>query len=73
MNALRWIALASAVVVAAVLALGIGPVSIPPLDALSALTGGGDDVARLIVRDVRGPRIAVALCAGAALAMSGAT
>jgi iron complex transport system permease protein len=73
MTTLRWVALVCAVAGAAILALGIGPVSIPPLDALSALTGGGDDVTRLIVRDVRGPRVVVALCAGAALAMSGAT
>ena len=73
MTPLRWLVLALSVVVAAALGLGLGPVSIPPLDALAALFGGGDDVTRLIVRDVRGPRIAVASCAGAALAMSGAT
>jgi len=69
----RWVALGAAVVFAVVLGLGAGSVGLAPGDVLAALTGAGDATVRTIVLDVRLPRVALAVIAGAALAMSGAT
>ncbi|MBZ9712793.1 FecCD family ABC transporter permease [Deinococcus multiflagellatus] len=56
----------------AVLALGLGAVRTPAGDVLRVLLGGGDDLTRQLVLDLRAPRIAVALLAGAMFAASGA-
>jgi iron complex transport system permease protein len=69
----RWSVLGVALLAAVVLALGLGAVSIAPGDVFAALFGGGDAMASSIVRDVRLPRVMLALFAGSALAMSGAT
>jgi iron complex transport system permease protein len=72
-TSVRWVALLAAVLVAVVLALAVGAVAIAPGDVFPALLGEGDATTVSIVRDVRLPRVALALVAGAALAMSGAT
>ncbi|MBI3699881.1 MAG: iron ABC transporter permease [Afipia sp.] len=52
--------------------LGIGPIRLPPLTVLNALFGGGDDIQRTIVQDIRLPRTILALAIGAILGLSGA-
>jgi ABC-type Fe3+-siderophore transport system permease subunit len=69
----RWSVLGVALLAAVIFALGLGAVSIAPGDVFAALFGGGDVMASSIVRDVRLPRVMLALFAGSALAMSGAT
>jgi len=64
--------LAVCLVLAAVIALGLGPVRVAPGEVLSALVGdGGDGPTARIVRDVRLPRVLLAAVVGAALAVSG--
>src|SRR5687767_5504458 len=67
-----WLLLAAAVLVAALLGLGIGPVGLTPAEVWDALGGRGDVTAVAIMRDIRAPRVALAALVGAALAMSGA-
>lgn len=55
-----------------VLSLAIGPVSMAPAEALAALTGGGDEVARIIVQEIRLPRTILAATIGATLGLGGA-
>ena len=64
--------LAGAVIVAALLGLGIGPVRLTPSEVWAALAGRGDVTAVAIMRDIRAPRVVLAALVGAALAMSGA-
>ncbi|WP_425559213.1 FecCD family ABC transporter permease [Catenulispora yoronensis] len=66
------LALALTAVAAAVFALGSGDYHIAATDVIKALTGGGDAGDRLVVRELRLPRVATALAAGAALALAGA-
>jgi iron complex transport system permease protein len=73
MTATRWFLLALTLALAAIVSLAVGAVNIAPADVLRALTGSGDHTMVTIVRDVRLPRVVLALVAGAALAMSGAT
>lgn len=54
------------------LSLAIGPAGLPAARVLSALTGGGDPVARAIVLDLRLPRLVVGLLVGGMLGLSGA-
>lgn len=58
--------------VSVVLALAVGAVNVPLGDVWGALVGSGDPVLRAIVRDVRLPRVVLALLIGAALGTSGA-
>jgi iron complex transport system permease protein len=67
-----WPALIIAVVVAAILAVGIGTASIPPGRALAALAGHGDPVERAILVQLRLPRAILGLAVGAMLGLSGA-
>jgi iron complex transport system permease protein len=67
-----WLALAALVVVAALAGLGIGPVRLTPPEVWAAIRGQGDITAVAILREIRGPRVALAALVGAALAMSGA-
>lgn len=62
-----------AVLLVAVTILGMifGDVKIPLQDVLAAVQGEGPELARSIVLDQRLPRMLVAACAGAALAVSG--
>ena len=52
--------------------LAIGAVPLAPSAVLEALAGRGDDVAVTIVRDLRLPRVALALLVGCTLGSSGA-
>ena len=67
-----WVILVAAVVLAALLGLGIGPVRLTPSEVWAALGGRGDITAIAIMREIRAPRVALAALVGAALAMSGA-
>lgn len=58
--------------VSVVLALAVGAVNVPLGDVWGALVGSGDPVLRAIVRDIRLPRVVLALLIGAALGTSGA-
>ena len=59
---------------AGILSLGMGPVAISPKQIGSLLLGVGslDGVEGIIVRDLRLPRLLLAMLVGAALAQSGA-
>jgi iron complex transport system permease protein len=56
----------------ALVSLGIGAVRLSPLTVIDALFGGGDDVQQVIVREIRLPRVILALAIGAILGLSGA-
>jgi iron complex transport system permease protein len=73
MTVARWCWLAAALIVATVVSLGIGSVHVSASDVLQALGGHADATLSSIVRDIRLPRVLLAVGAGAALAMSGAT
>lgn len=63
----------AAVVLAAVASLGVGAVPVPPGEVWAALTGEpGDEIHRLIVVDLRLPRMLLAVLVGAGLASAGA-
>ena len=69
-----WLAASIGVVMLvtiALVAVAVGAVSVPLRDVLSALTGRGDASIVAIVRDLRLPRVLLAGCVGAGLAMSG--
>ena len=55
----------------AVIAIGVGSVHIAPIDVLHAMRGAGDASIVSIVRDLRLPRVLLAGCVGAGLAVSG--
>ena len=55
----------------ALVAVAVGAVSVPVRDVLRALAGSGDASIVAIVRDLRLPRVLLAGCVGAGLAMSG--
>jgi len=71
-RAVLWLTLGGAVLVAALLGLGIGPVRLTPVEVWNALAGRGDITSVAIMRDIRAPRVVLAALVGAALAMSGA-
>ena len=56
----------------AIASLGVGDVPISPGEVVSALLGGGDAGTAFVVRELRLPRIALALLVGGALGASGA-
>src|SRR3989442_2065612 len=60
------------VVLLALISLGIGPVRLSPVAVIEALFGGGSDVQRTIVREIRLPRTILGLAIGAILGLSGA-
>src|SRR3954451_22287571 len=64
--------LAALVALLALGSLGTGPVRLSPLTVLDALFGGGTDVQRIIVREIRLPRMILGLAIGAILGLSGA-
>jgi iron complex transport system permease protein len=64
--------LAVLVALLAVVSLGIGPVRLPPLTVINALFSGATDTQQIIVREIRLPRMVLALAIGAILGMSGA-
>jgi iron complex transport system permease protein len=65
-------ALVALVGLLALVSLGIGPVRLSPVAVTEALFGGGSDVAQVIVREIRLPRMLLALGIGAILGLSGA-
>jgi iron complex transport system permease protein len=64
--------LAALVALLALGSLGIGPVRLSPLTVIDALLGGGTDIQRIIVREIRLPRMILGLAIGAILGLSGA-
>ena len=70
--AIATIGLAALVALLALGSLGIGPVRLSPLTVLEALLGGGTDVQRIIVAEIRLPRMILGLAIGAILGLSGA-
>jgi iron complex transport system permease protein len=60
------------VVLLSLLSLGIGPVRLSPVRVIDALFGGGSDVAQVIVREIRLPRMILGFAIGAILGLSGA-
>jgi iron complex transport system permease protein len=57
--------------IAMLIALGVGTVSLPLQDVWAALLGDADAQSVAIIRTLRAPRVVLAACVGAALAMSG--
>jgi iron complex transport system permease protein len=72
MKRLTFAVLGVLLLITAVLELALGSVSIGPLDALGALFGGGTEFERIIVGELRLPRLLLALVVGGGLAVSGA-
>jgi iron complex transport system permease protein len=66
------IALAALVLLLAVLSLAAGPVRLSPATVIEALFGGGNEIQRTIVQEIRLPRAILALAIGAILGLSGA-
>lgn len=67
----RLLVLTAALLLALLVAVGVGSVGIPPGDVVQALLGRGDGTTRAIVVDLRLPRAALAMLIGAALAVAG--
>jgi iron complex transport system permease protein len=65
-------ALVALVACLALAALALGPVRLPAEAVLSALAGGGDPMQAAIIREIRLPRLLLALAVGTALALAGA-
>ncbi|MGX9391143.1 FecCD family ABC transporter permease [Nitrobacteraceae bacterium UC4446_H13] len=66
------IVMALLVVLLALISLGVGPVRMSPLEVLDTLFGGGNDVYRVIVQEIRLPRTILAVAIGGILGLSGA-
>lgn len=56
----------------ALASLGVGAVPLSPGRLLAAAAGGGDEVARIILLDLRLPRLVIGLMVGAMLGLAGA-
>lgn len=67
-----WSIIGIGLFVLVIASLAIGAVPLAPSAVLEALAGRGDDVAVTIVRDLRLPRVALALLVGCTLGSSGA-
>ena len=67
-----WIVLAVVLVAVAMIAIAVGPVSVPLPSVFAALQGKGDPTAIAIVRDLRLPRVVLGALVGAGLGASGA-
>jgi iron complex transport system permease protein len=65
-------ALALLVALLTLTSLGVGPVRMSPLAVVEALFGGGSEVHRVIVQEIRLPRAILGLAIGAILGLSGA-
>ncbi|MCW2812969.1 MAG: Iron transporter [Nocardioides sp.] len=66
------LALVAAALALVVVALMLGDFPLTLGEVVGVLTGGGDEVARLVVVEFRGPRIVLALLVGVALGLAGA-
>lgn len=64
-------ALAVLLLIAAILSLGVGGVALRPLQVLEALWSDDDATAHAVVVAIRRPRILMAMCVGAGLAVAG--
>lgn len=64
--------LLAALLFAAILALGVGAVPTSPSAVIAALLGGGDDLTRRLVLELRLPRVLLGALTGAMFAVSGA-
>lgn len=67
----RVLALALLLLAAALASLALGDAFLRPGEVVRALAGGGDDLARTVVWDIRLPRTLVGMAVGAGLAASG--
>jgi iron complex transport system permease protein len=67
----HWIALLVILIALCVMSVGAGAIHIAPRDIVSAVQGRGDAATVAIVRNLRLPRIALAVLVGAALSVSG--
>ncbi|MBN9062764.1 MAG: iron ABC transporter permease [Rhizobiales bacterium] len=65
-------ALAALLVLLALLSLGVGPAPLSPPRVALALLGGGSEIERTIVLEIRAPRALLAILIGASLGLSGA-
>ena len=72
MTTSRWLLLALALLVAALLALGVGTIGYSPVESWRALMGRGDATAVFVVRELRLPRMVLGILLGAGLGVSGA-
>jgi iron complex transport system permease protein len=70
----RWLvpALAALVLALAVASLGVGPVRLAPAEVLASLAAPEGDPARVIVLEIRLPRLILAVAIGGILGLSGA-
>lgn len=66
---LAW--LAGALVLVALYSVARGAYDLSPVDVLRALAGGAGDAARVVVLDIRMPRVAAAVACGWGLSLSG--
>nr|WP_275984124.1 iron ABC transporter permease [Paenibacillus hamazuiensis] len=57
---------------AAIVSIGLGEMAISPSDVIRGMLGGGEEAHRMVIQQLRLPRILTALLAGASLAASGA-
>lgn len=64
--------LGALVAVLAIVSLAVGPVRLSPATVVHALFGGGSEEQRIIVQDIRLPRVILGLAIGAILGLSGA-
>ena len=65
--------LVAALLISLLLGVGCGSVPVPTGDVLSVLSGGGTDVQRDIVMNLRLPRVLLGMLVGGSLALAGAT
>ena len=71
-TAARLLLLTGVAMAASLFAMSVGAAGVPLSDVVAAVTGGGDPITRTIVLELRLPRVALALVAGAGLALAGA-
>jgi len=72
MSPARWVVLVLALILASLLAVSVGTVSIPISALLNALRGVGEAMPIMVVWTLRIPRVTLAILVGAGLGMSGA-
>jgi iron complex transport system permease protein len=70
-TATRWVALMAALLAAVGAGLAGGSTSIPLADVVVALTGGGEGHAAIVIRELRLPRVLLAMLVGASLGVAG--
>ena len=73
MSAWRWIALILVLIAVSVLGVAVGTIRIPLSAIWDGLRGAGDSSAVMVVRNLRLPRVCLAILVGAGLGLSGAS